>query len=482
MQDVPFVSTDERATYARYDQERRLRLSRVIAPAVAMILGLVLLASVLAPTHFTGTRSHFALVLFCWLLFTLGAGAAWRGRVNVATGSILGGALLLVVLSVVVNQPFILSDLFTVPAVVIIGLSALIGLPWMILATAACTSGFVLLLAGSPSLAKDLADPNNVNSVGAFIAEQWVLALVVYGAARGYRRVLHQISDVSVQYGRARRLDQLKDQFITSVNHELRNPVMVMQGYIELLRLKGHELPPEHRAALIQRASRAGDNLVELLESILDVRRLDQQARSFSPEAVPLFEAVGAATSLLDPREGQEVERELRVRMPSGLLVWGERMRVQQILTNLLSNAIKYSPPGTPVEVDVAMVSETTSPPSRWPPRARAERRMVEITVRDYGLGIPPDEAPLLFQRFVRLPRDLASTVPGNGLGLYICRELAEAMGGSIRVESAGTAGAGSTFYVRLPAPPETACGAPSPSRKEATPREAGAVDTGGPQ
>lgn len=80
------------------------------------------------------------MILLCDALFILGAGAAWRGRVNLATGSIIAAALLVMVLSVLVNQPFILSDLFTVPAVVIIGLSGLIGLPWMILATALCTS------------------------------------------------------------------------------------------------------------------------------------------------------------------------------------------------------------------------------------------------------------------------------------------------------------------------------------------------------
>lgn len=76
---------------------------------------------------------------------------------------------------------------------------------------------------------------------------------------------------------------------------------------------------------------------------------------------------------------------------------------------------------------------------------------MVEIAVRDYGLGIPPDQQPLLFQRFVRLPRDLASTTIGNGLGLYLCRELVEAMRGRIWVESTGIEGEGSTIYVRLP-------------------------------
>jgi signal transduction histidine kinase len=460
MQEVPFVTPAERRIYTAYDRERRLRLSRLIAPVFAAILTAVLLASLFVPDQLKGTRSHLGVVFACALLFIIGTVAALRNRVNLATGSILLGAFFLMALSVLVNQPFILSDLLTVPAVVIIGLSALIGLPWMIFITAAAASAFVLILSNDPGLGKDLADPNNVNSVGAFLIEQWILAAIVFAAARGYRRVLRQISDVRVQYERARQLDELKDQFITNVNHELRNPIMLMQGYIELLRLKGQELPAERREALIQRASRAGDNLVELLQSILDVRRLDQGARDFTPEAVPVLMALTAAAELVDPRDDQAAERELRVNIPQELAVWGEKVRVQQILTNLLSNAVKYSPGGTPVEVTARMVVATPPGLSRWRLGARGEHPMVEIALRDHGLGIPPDQIPLLFERFVRLPRDLASTVVGNGLGLYLCRELTEAMGGRIWVQSTGVEGEGSTFYVQLPMPTATANGA----------------------
>lgn len=454
MKDVPFIAPAERRIYTTYDRERRLRLSRIIAPVFAAILTAVLLASLFIPDQLKGTRSHIAVVLPCALLFIAGAIAALRGRVNLATGSIILGAFFLMALSVLVNQPFILSDLLTVPAVVIIGLSALIGLPWMIFVTAAATSAFVLYLTNDPGLGRELGDPNNVNSVGAFIIEQWILAVIVFGAARGYRRVLRQISDVRVQYERARQLDELKDQFITNVNHELRNPVMLMQGYVELLRLKGQELPAERREALIQRASRAGDSLVELLQSILDVRRLDQSARDFTPEAVPILATLTTAAELVDPRDDRATERELRVHVPPELAAWGEKVRMQQILTNLLSNAVKYSPAGTPVEVSAREVLATPPGLSRWRLGSGGERRMVEIAVRDHGLGIPPDQIPLLFERFVRLPRDLASTVVGNGLGLYLCRELTEAMGGRIWVRSTGVEGEGATFFVQLPTPP----------------------------
>jgi signal transduction histidine kinase len=457
MRDVPFITPTERHIYAEYDRDRRLRLSRIIAPVFAAVLTLILIASLfVVPQHLQGTRHNLGVVLLCWALFVLGTVTALRGQVNLATGSIISAALLLMVLAVLVNQPFILSDLFTVPALVIIGLAALIGLPWMIFATAACSSAFVLLLASSPSLAHDLADPNNVNSVGAFIVEQWILAAIVFAAARGYRRTLREIGDVRVQYERARTLDELKDQFITNVNHELRNPVMLMQGYIELLRLKGHELSPERQASLIQRASQAGDDLVELLQSILDIRRLDRGGTDYTPGPVSVLEALSTAATLVDPREGREVERELRVDVSEDLAIWGERIRLQQILTNLLSNAIKYSPPGTPVEVTARQVMEKSTGSNRRLRGTRPERQVTEITVRDHGWGIPPDQIPLLFQRFVRLPRDLASTVSGNGLGLYLCRELTTAMGGTIWVESSGVEGEGSTFHVCLPLPPQT--------------------------
>lgn len=455
MREVPFVTRAERRIYVEYDRDRRLRLARGIAPIFAAVLTFVLVMAQIVPEQLQGTRKHLGVLVLCWALFVAGAVAAWRSRVNLATVCTLLAALLLMVLSVLVNQPFILSDLFTVPAVVIIGLSALIGLPWMIVVTTVCTSAFVLVLSHSPDLAGSMTDHNNVNSLVAFLIEQWVLAAVVFVTARGYRRMLRQISDVRVQYERAKQLDDLKDQFITSVNHELRNPVMLMQGYIELLRLRGQELPPERREALIQRASQAGDGLVELLQSILDARRMDQKADDYTPEAVEVLPAVATAASLVDSREGQGVERPLRVHVPQHLAIWGEKVRLQQIMTNLLSNAIKYSAPGSSVEVSARVVTEPGR--SRWLRSGHAERQMVEIAVSDFGLGIPPEQAPLLFERFARLPRDLASTVVGNGLGLYLCRELAEAMGGRIWFESSGIEGEGTTFYLRLPQPPRAA-------------------------
>jgi signal transduction histidine kinase len=143
------------------------------------------------------------------------------------------------------------------------------------------------------------------------------------------------------------------------------------------------------------------------------------------------------------------------VRLPPGARVWAEPIRLQQILLNLLSNALKYSAPGTPVDIEAHVVTDEQRPArARWHQRPVPILPMMEISIRDYGLGIPPEQQHLLFQRFVRLPRDLESNVMGTGLGLYLAKSMAEAMGGSIRIRSSGVPGEGSTMIVQLPVAP----------------------------
>jgi signal transduction histidine kinase len=256
---------------------------------------------------------------------------------------------------------------------------------------------------------------------------------------------------------RAEQLDTLKDQFITSVNHELRTPMMTMQGYIELMGELLDQIQISKLRDMLDRARRANSSLVQLVQSILDTRRIDQEAADFVPEPVNIHDAAQAALTLINPREADVSERQLIMNLPGDLVVWGEPTRVQQILTNLLSNAIKYSAKGAAVRVTARLVSERESRLIAFGRRRETghHQPMVEIVVRDWGLGIPPDQIPLLFRRFVRLPRDLASNVHGTGLGLHLCRVFTQAMGGTIWVESTGVPGEGSTFYVRLPVPPD---------------------------
>jgi signal transduction histidine kinase len=260
----------------------------------------------------------------------------------------------------------------------------------------------------------------------------------------GFYRMARDTGNMQYAIDQGRQLDALKDQFIITVNHELRNPIMALTGNLDTLHRAWPRLTEAERLEFVDGALVAGKNVRSLLESILDIRRIEV-AEQFTPMAVDVRAALDVAIRLIAPGQGAMIPRDILVTIPAGLAIWGDATRLQQILTNLLSNAIKYSEAGTSIEV-TAQIPTTISPRKR--PHAP---QMVEITIKDYGLGIPPQQIPLLFQRFVRLPRDLASNVMGNGLGLYLCREYAQAMQGDIGVESTGIAGEGSTFRLVLP-------------------------------
>ncbi len=275
---------------------------------------------------------------------------------------------------------------------------------------------------------------------GIAIAAEWLIAIFMIAQWATYRQTLR---DLSAAYDRERQLDDLKDQFITNINHELRTPMTTLHGYIELLRLKRQHLSEHEIAYALEKASQSGTAFIQLMSGILDAQRAEQDALSLEHTSVPLQPAVAKALDLVGLAETSG--RPIHVTLPADMAVWGDPTAVQQILLNLLSNARKYSPPHAPIVVSAHYATQRVT-------RNEHTAGMVEIRVRDRGKGIPPDKISLLFRRFVRLPRDLASTVPGNGVGLFLCRVLAEAMGGEIGVESTGVDGEGSTFWVHLPA------------------------------
>jgi signal transduction histidine kinase len=387
----------------------------------------------------------------CVVLYLVAAWLARRGAALVAAALIgLSTALAIAAFQVTreaaqgLDLPVVAAfAAYTIP----IGLAGVVGSPRLMFAI----TSLVTLLGVVVGLVLPWSATSHATLlavVGISLLVHWLVATLVYGASTLYIRTMSELGDIRTALERARQLDQLKDQFITNVNHELRTPIMAMQGYIELLRLRQDAMTADRRAALLDKAGRACDDLVALVSRILDVQRLGQELTSFTPEAVNLRAALEAAIRLIDPREGDLGERELRLRLPAGLAVWGEPVWVRQILTNLLANAAKYSAAGTPVEVTARL----EAPPVDAGRGVPLPRPMIEITVCDHGLGVPPEQQALLFNRFARLPRDLASTVIGNGLGLHLCRTLAEAMGGSIQLESTGVPGEGSAFIVRLPA------------------------------
>lgn len=243
-------------------------------------------------------------------------------------------------------------------------------------------------------------------------------------------------ADLRIAYEKVSQLDQLKDAFIATASHELRTPLTVVQGYLELLADTDEEMiTPEMRRAFINKARRACDELVLLLANIMDASNMHLNTVKLQCVNLSLDEVCQKVLDLFEPLIVKQ-QRLVTLEIPSEILVRADDTRLKQVLWNLIENALRYSPPLTPLRL-TATVDE--------------EHKLVSVHVKDYGLGIPRDKQEIIFDRFVRLDRDMHGDVRGSGLGLAICRQLVEAMHGTISVESTGTRGEGSEFTFTLP-------------------------------
>jgi signal transduction histidine kinase len=226
-------------------------------------------------------------------------------------------------------------------------------------------------------------------------------------------------------------LDEVKDDFLAILTHELRSPMTIMSGYADLLLRRWDDVTPEQRQEFLLSIDRNTRLLAQLIDDVFDALRAERTELPVDLEAVDLVPIVEETVERhVTPSPGHTARVVHRPGLPH-VLADGDRVR--QIVDNLVSNAVKYSPRGGLVEVCLAPGDGH-----------------VTIAVADEGLGIPARERGRLFGKFARLHP--GERIRGTGLGLYLTRQLAEAMGGSIEVDS--TEGAGSTFTVRLPAVP----------------------------
>lgn len=294
--------------------------------------------------------------------------------------------------------------------------------------------------------------------------ELLVLALLVVLVFRPATRYVGQsISDLELAREREHELAALKDQFIVDANHELRTPIMALYNNLELLAALSSRGTAEQRARILNRAISSGDAVLRLLHAVLDTAVLEGKAPRLDLKPVMLAPLVHDVLETFDPSEigepqlsvGAHEARAVTVHVPAGLVVVADEGRLRQILVNLVANALKYSAPGTPIDLR----AERYEPVRRERPHirigagsSRLDAGQIQFSIRDRGLGVPAQDIPKLFNRFVRLERDIAGAVRGTGVGLYMCRVLVEAMGGRIWVESSGIPGEGSTFSFVLPA------------------------------
>jgi signal transduction histidine kinase len=233
---------------------------------------------------------------------------------------------------------------------------------------------------------------------------------------------------------RLRRADQRKDEFLASLAHELRNPLMPITNAVGILQMAGPQPPSAQKAMdILDRQVRV---MVRLIDDLLDMARITNGKLRLECEPVRLKEVVDSAMEVSQvPLEKAGVK--CTVKVPPDLPeISGDRVRLAQVFTNLLNNAAKYTPSGGSVTVSVE----------------RGEDGWLVARVRDTGVGVAPELLPGLFDLFAQEERSLERSRDGLGIGLTLVRGLVELHGGKVAVHSEGV-GCGTEFTVRLPVP-----------------------------
>ncbi|HEY9723019.1 MAG TPA: PAS domain-containing sensor histidine kinase, partial [Oscillatoriaceae cyanobacterium] len=247
-----------------------------------------------------------------------------------------------------------------------------------------------------------------------------------------------------------RQSDELKDQFLAILSHELRTPINAIMGFGSVLddEVLGPLNSKQH--AYMEKLLGGADTMLQLVNDLLDMSRIQAGRFSVSPRTACLRDAIEQVVSSMEifaQAKHQHLVNAVRGELPS---VFADEQRVAQVLTNLISNAIKFTPEGGTITV-----------------RARQEGSQLFCEVEDNGRGIDLKHFPKLFQRFGQLDTSNTRAAGGIGLGLSIAKAIVEAHGGEIGVDS--EPGKGSTFWFSLPVAATVHAGADAATVAEAS-------------
>ena len=238
--------------------------------------------------------------------------------------------------------------------------------------------------------------------------------------------------DLREANSRLKALDRLKDEFVSLVSHELRTPLTAIKGYVWLMMNKKQEA--EKQKTYIERVYASTERLIHLVNDMLNVSRIETGRMEFKFEKVDI---VKLATEVKEEVAARAAQKgiEVTVADSKALRVKADLEKTREVLLNIVGNALKFTPQGGKVCVEFAQ-----------------EKGFVRTSISDTGVGIKKEDMGKLFVKFGRLSNTLSSisTVPGTGLGLFICKKIIEMSQGRIWVES--EFGKGSTFHFTLPA------------------------------
>ena len=274
---------------------------------------------------------------------------------------------------------------------------------------------------GSPVWMEGIASPVNDPSTGFLRSIIWVVRDVSAHVAE-----LEREQEIAA---REQGLNQLKNEFVAIVAHDLRSPITVIGGFAEVMLASWDTLGDEQRLDFIERIRDNASRLEMLVDDVLQVSLMETDV-ALDLRPIDLGRLIDRTVEEI---RSVHPQRQIVVTRPPDLpTVLADEDRQWRVLSNLLSNALKFSEDDQPVEVRLALCGDE-----------------VQVSVSDRGGGILPEDLPKLFQRFSRVQQPAGKEVKGTGLGLYISKTLVEAQGGRIWAES--EPGEGTTFHYTVP-------------------------------
>lgn len=254
------------------------------------------------------------------------------------------------------------------------------------------------------------------------------------GRIIGASKVARDISERKRIEAQLEESNRRRDEFMANMSHELRTPLNAVIGLAHILSKSERLNPREQQCVSMIRQS--GDTLLALINNLLDFSKAETGSIQLETIEFSLPETVEKCVMMMDAEiRAKGLAFQLSYNGPLREYYVGDPLRLQQILTNLLANAVKFTDKGQ-IEVTVNLKSEN------------AEHSCLALSVADTGVGIAPDKIDVIFDKFIQADASVARSHGGSGLGLSICKALAEVMGGKISVQS--TPGLGSTFTVEL--------------------------------
>jgi PAS domain S-box-containing protein len=235
----------------------------------------------------------------------------------------------------------------------------------------------------------------------------------IHGESGSDRGTLYVMRDATAEA----EVDRLKDQFLSTVSHELRSPLGCIKGYASTLLLPTGNWDADTTERCLREVVNASDELEDLVDNLLDMSKISAGVFTIQPRELDF---AGLVATVLQRSAPGARSHSLRVALPRRpATIFADARRIEQVLHNLVDNAVKYSPGGGRITISARHVADD-----------------LEVSVTDEGMGIPAEDLPGLFQRFHRGANPEVQSISGCGLGLAICRGIIESHGGRVWVKS----------------------------------------------